>query len=102
LPGAQQALHKLLPRPSEEGETPLSGMPEAVIVAIQQPTLVLHGREDKVIPPELGLRLAAAMPNADLHLFAKCGHWVQAERFEDFIWLTERHLGGAVELRARA
>ncbi len=92
IPGAQEGLRKLLAKPNEEGDTPLSGMPESVVASIQAPILVLHGREDRVIPMEMGLRIAKAAPQADLHLFGRCGHWVQAERFEDFVALTRRHL----------
>lgn len=93
IPGAQEGLRKLLVEPNPDGDTPLSGMPEKVVANIEVPTLVLHGREDKVIPVEMGLRLAKNMPNADLHMFGKCGHWVQAERSADFIRLVRAHLG---------
>jgi 2-hydroxy-6-oxo-octa-2,4-dienoate hydrolase len=93
IPGAQEGLRNLLVEPKSEGDTPLSGMPETMVAGIQHPTLVLHGRDDKVIPIEMGLRLARAMPNADLHMFGRCGHWVQAERFDDFVALTRRHFG---------
>ena len=93
IPGAQEGLRKLLAAPLPEGETPLSGMPEAVVARIMHPTLVLHGREDRVIPVEMGLRLANNIPNAELHMFGHCGHWVQAERHDAFIALTLRHLG---------
>jgi 2-hydroxy-6-oxo-octa-2,4-dienoate hydrolase len=93
IPGAQEGLRKLLAEPSEEGETILSGMPEAMVAGLPHPTLILHGREDKVVPPELGLRLANAIPRAELHLFGQCGHWVQAERFDAFLALTRRHFG---------
>lgn len=93
IPGAQEGLRKLLAKPNEEGDTPLSGMPEAVAAKICHPTLVLHGREDKVIPVEMGLRLGRNIPNAQFHMFGQCGHWVQAERFDDFVTLTRHHLG---------
>lgn len=93
IPGAQEGLRKLLVKPNEEGDTPLSGMPEHVVAGIEHPTLVLHGREDRVIPLEMGLRLGRAMPNAEFHMFGRCGHWVQAERFAAFVALTRRHLG---------
>lgn len=96
VPGAQEGLRKLLAKPNDEGDTPLSGMPETVVATIQHPTLVLHGREDQVIPVEMGLKLGRAMPNAELHMFGKCGHWVQAERFAEFVALTRRHLGAAL------
>ncbi|MEG3178760.1 alpha/beta hydrolase [Sphingomonas sp. RB3P16] len=94
IPGAQEGLRKLLVEPRPEGDTPLSGMPEHVVAKIIQPTLVLHGREDKVISVEMGLRLARAIPNAELHMFGQCGHWVQAERFDAFVALARRHLKG--------
>ncbi len=93
IPGAQEGLRKLLAEPSPEGETILSGMPEAMVAGLQHRTLILHGREDKVVPPELGLRLAQSIPQAELHLFGQCGHWVQAERFDAFLALTRRHFG---------
>jgi 2-hydroxy-6-oxo-octa-2,4-dienoate hydrolase len=92
IPGAQEGLRKLLAQPNDSGDTQLSGIPEDAVAQLTQPTLVLHGREDRVVPPELGLRLANAIPNADLHLFGQCGHWVQAERFDSFVNLTQRHL----------
>lgn len=95
IPGAQEGLRKLLVKPNDEGDTPLSGMPEAVVAGIVHPTLVLHGREDRVIPVEMGLKLGQAIPNAQFHMFGQCGHWVQAERFDDFVALTQRHLVGA-------
>ena len=96
IPGAQEGLRKLLVKPADEGDTPLSGMPEAVVAGIQHPALVLHGREDHVIPVEMGIRLARTMPNAQLHMFGKCGHWVQSERYDDFVMLARRHLGAAL------
>lgn len=93
IPGAQEGLRKLLAKPAEEGDTILSGMPETVVANIEHPTLVLHGREDRVIPVEMGIKLARAMPNAELHMFGKCGHWVQSERAAQFLALTREHLG---------
>lgn len=95
IPGAQEGLRKLLAKPSDEGDTPLSGMPEAIAAKIIHPTLVLHGREDRVIPLELGMRIAHAVPDAQMHIFGQCGHWVQAERFDDFVALARRHLASA-------
>ena len=91
IPGAQEGLRNLLVKPNEDGDTPLSGMPEHVVAKIEVPTLVLHGREDNVVPTEMGFRLGRSMPNADLHVFAKCGHWVMAERPEEFKQLVINH-----------
>jgi 2-hydroxy-6-oxo-octa-2,4-dienoate hydrolase len=87
-PGAQEALRKLIPKPNAEGPTLVKGFPEHVVAKIAAPTLVLHGREDKVVPPACGQLLARAIPRADLHLFGQCGHWVQTERRADFLRLV--------------
>ncbi|WP_208453250.1 MULTISPECIES: alpha/beta fold hydrolase [Burkholderia] len=92
-PGAQDALRKLIPKPSDEGATVVRGFPASAVAGIEAPTLVLHGREDKVVPPECGFLLAQHIPNADLHLFAKCGHWVQTERRADFLRLVADFIG---------
>lgn len=91
IPGAQEGLRKLLAKPNEQGETPLSGVPEHVVANILHPTIVLHGREDKVVPTEMGFRLGRAMPNADLHILANCGHWVMAEHPQKFLDLVLSH-----------
>ncbi|WP_409428675.1 alpha/beta fold hydrolase [Mycobacterium sp. SMC-11] len=48
------------------------------------PTLVLWGRDDKVNRPSGGPLLANLMPNADLVMTARTGHWMQWERAELF------------------
>jgi len=92
--GAQEALRKLLPRPDDEGETMVKGFPEAALQKITAPTLVLHGREDRVVPLECGIRLVENIPNADLFVFGRCGHWVQSEQRDKFIHLVRMFVGG--------
>lgn len=92
-PGAQEAARKLLPKPNESGPTLVKGVPEASLAKIQHPTLVLHGREDRVIPFELGLRLLRCIPDAQMHAFGRCGHWVQIERRKEFLELVSSFAG---------
>lgn len=87
-PGAQDALRKLIPKPNAEGPTMVKGFPATSLANIQAPTLVLHGREDNVVPTECGFLLAQTIPNAELHLFGKCGHWVQTEHGPRFLELV--------------
>lgn len=91
-PGAQDGLRKLLPAPAEEGETVVKGFPAAALAKVEAPTLVVHGREDRVVPPECGLLIANSVPNADLHLFGQCGHWVQSEQPTRFVALVRHFL----------
>ncbi|HVX20546.1 MAG TPA: alpha/beta fold hydrolase [Acidimicrobiales bacterium] len=51
---------------------------------ITHPTLLLWGRDDRVIPVESGLFAARHLPRAELHIFDRCGHWVMIERREAF------------------
>ena len=82
------ALRKLIPKPNVDGPTLVKGFPEASVAKIEAPTLVLHGREDGVVPPECGFLLAKAIPRAELHLFGQCGHWVQTEHRARFLQLV--------------
>ncbi|WP_269900891.1 alpha/beta fold hydrolase [Paenalcaligenes faecalis] len=90
--GAQEALRKLIPKPAEDGPTIVRGFPVSALQKIQAPTLVVHGREDGVVPPECGILIANSVPNADLHLFGRCGHWVQSEQSRRFVALVRDFL----------
>jgi pimeloyl-ACP methyl ester carboxylesterase len=47
---------------------------------IQVPTLIIWGREDKIIPLENGMRLHEAMKNSQLVVIDRCGHDPPDER----------------------
>ncbi|MCE1241052.1 MAG: alpha/beta fold hydrolase [Azonexaceae bacterium] len=51
---------------------------------ITAPALVIWGRDDRFVPMDVGLRLIWGMPNAELHIFNKCGHWAQWEHADKF------------------
>lgn len=51
---------------------------------IAAPTLVIWGRDDRFVPLDVGLRLIAGLPNAELHVFNRCGHWAQWEHADKF------------------
>lgn len=91
-PGAQDALRKLIPKPNLDGETMVKGFPAKALSKISVPTLVVHGREDRVVPPQCGQLIAESIPDADFHMFGRCGHWVQVERAERFVKLVRNFL----------
>jgi len=62
------------------------------LAKVQAPTLVLWGADDKVNRPSGGQTLAETMPNCDLYLAARTGHWVQWERPELFNSLAVQFL----------
>lgn len=51
---------------------------------ISAQTLVIWGRDDRFVPMDIGLRLLWGMPNAELHIFNRCGHWAQWEHADKF------------------
>ena len=55
-------------------------------------TLVTWGRDDRMLPLEGAFFATRRMPNADLHIFANCGHWAQVERKDDFEAVVTRFL----------
>lgn len=59
--------------------------PEAVqnfayLPKIQCPTLLTWGRDDRVTPLDGSLVPLRLIPNAELHVFPKCGHWAMIEQ----------------------
>lgn len=55
------------------------------------PTLLVHGREDRVVPITSSLRLFEILPNADVALMGNCGHWSQIEYPHRFNQLVVDH-----------
>ncbi|MCC0017631.1 MAG: alpha/beta fold hydrolase [Rhodobiaceae bacterium] len=57
-------------------------------------TLLVYGRDDRVVPWDTCLLLLRLMPNADLHVFARSGHWAQWERAPEFNSVVANFLNG--------
>jgi 2-hydroxymuconate-semialdehyde hydrolase len=92
-PGVQESYRTMFPAPRQAGIEDLTS-DVAALAALRVPTLLVHGREDRVIPLEVSTRLSALIPNADLHVFGHCGHWTQIERKDAFNALTLAFLLG--------
>lgn len=90
-PGVQEAFAAMFPSPRQSALDALV-VDERQVGALQQPTLVLHGREDQVIPLSNSLRLLELVPRAQLHVFGQCGHWVQIEQQARFLRLVREFL----------
>lgn len=57
--------------------------PEA-LAELPHPVLLMHGRDDQIVPPEASLWLLENLRDADLLLLGRCGHWIMLERPEAF------------------
>ena len=51
---------------------------------LRQRVLLIWGREDRVNPLDGALLALKLIPRAQLHVFGRCGHWAQVERFAEF------------------
>jgi 2-hydroxymuconate-semialdehyde hydrolase len=93
-PGAHEAYRQMFPAPRQRWVDALAS-PEEAIAGLAQPTLVIHGREDRVIPPTCSQRLFGLIPRAELHMFGRCGHWTQIEHADRFNRLVADFLGAS-------
>ena len=55
---------------------------------VATPTLVVWGRDDRIVPPECGERYAKGLPNARLHVVEGAGHFVDLERPDELARLV--------------
>jgi pimeloyl-ACP methyl ester carboxylesterase len=61
---------------------------------ITAPTLLLWGRDDRTITLEGAQIMLKQIRDVQLHVFGRCGHWVQLERQRDFERLVADFLAG--------
>lgn len=82
-----------LARP-EHLENYLAGLPKgtpiptwyrlADLTRLTVPTLLIHGRDDRVVPYEHSLVLLAHIPDSRLVVLNRCGHWAMIEHPAEF------------------
>ena len=82
-PGIQEAFAQMFPAPRQNGVNSLAS-DEAAIKALPHTTLIVHGREDKVIPLASSYELFSMIQQAQIHVFGQCGHWTQIEHAARF------------------
>lgn len=93
-PGYQSTFEKLFPGTREQKMLAMI-TPEEQIRAITNEVLLIHGREDYVVPMETSERLFRLIPRAQLHLFGQCGHWSHVDHAEEFNRLVVAFYQGA-------
>lgn len=66
------------------GANPKDDLWREPLNTLTHPTLIIWGREDRVVPIDAAYLLLKTIPNASLHVFPKCGHWAQWEKADEF------------------
>jgi len=69
------------------------------LASLQTPTLILWGRDDKVNRPSGGPMLQNILPNAELVMTSRTGHWMQWERADLFNQMVDEFLSESTVFR---
>ncbi|VCU68892.1 2-hydroxymuconate semialdehyde hydrolase [Pigmentiphaga humi] len=83
-PGVQEAYADAFGHAPRQRHLEALASDEADIARIPHETLIIHGREDRVIPVSNSIKLSGLIPDSQLHLYPHCGHWTQIEKRDDF------------------
>ena len=82
-PGVQEAFAAMFPAPRQRWVDELACNTET-LSALDKQTLIIHGRDDHVIPLSVSIDLHKLINTSQLHVFGQCGHWVQIEHADRF------------------
>ncbi len=82
-PGIQEAYSAMFPAPRQPSIEALASDPDD-IAALPHETLIIHGRDDIVVPLTNSYRFLELIPRSQLHVFGQCGHWTQIEHAARF------------------
>lgn len=93
-PGVHEAYTAMFNDPRHDGSK--LGITEDQVRATTVQSLLVHGREDRVVPADVSWTMVNLLPDADLRVFARCGHWTQIERADEFNATVTHFLGRAV------
>ena len=86
-PGAQEAYSSLFPEPRQRWLDALA-TDEDALRGLPHPALIIHGREDVIVPVAQSVKFNQLIRHSELHVFGECGHWTQIEKRERFIELV--------------
>lgn len=86
-PGFQESFSAMFPAPRQRWVDALASREED-IRALPHETLVIHGRDDQVIPLSTSLTFSQWISRSQLHVYGRCGHWTQIEHAARFAQLV--------------
>ncbi len=94
-PVVRRSYEAMFPAPRQQHLDALV-LPEEAYGAMDRAILLVHGRDDVVVPLETSLWLLPRLPRVQFHVFGQCSHWVQIEKRESFNALIRSFLSGAL------
>lgn len=93
-PGFQESYAAMFPAPRQRWVDSLASQDED-IRKLPHETLIIHGREDQVLPLSNSIRLSQLILRSQLHVYGRCGHWTQIEHAQRFAQLVGNFLAEA-------
>jgi pimeloyl-ACP methyl ester carboxylesterase len=93
-PRVRESWQAMFPQPRQHwvDDLALSG---AELAAIGVPVLMVHGRDDRVVPWQVSsAQLLDLLPDSRLHVLSGCGHWTMIEKTADFLAVVQPFLAG--------
>jgi 2-hydroxymuconate-semialdehyde hydrolase len=91
-PPVRDSWAAMFPEPRQRWVDDLA-LSDAELAAIRAPVLIVHGRDDQVVPwRRSSAQLVDLLPDVRLHVIAGCGHWVMIERTADFLAVVQPFL----------
>ncbi len=94
-PVVRRSYEAMFPAPRQQHLDALV-LPEEAYRAMDRAILLVHGRDDVVVPLDTSLWLLPRLPQVQLHVFGQCSHWVQIEKRDSFNALIRAFLVGAL------
>ena len=82
----------MFPAPRQQHVDNLA-LTDSFFQSIENPTLLVHGRDDVIIPLETSYYLLERLPQVQMHVFGRCRHWIMIEHREAFNRVVADFLG---------
>ena len=92
-PDTQRSYKAMFPAPRQTVIDDLV-VPELALRRMDHSVLLVHGRDDNIVPLETSLYLLQHLAKAQLHIFGQCSHWTQIELAKKFNQLLTQFFTG--------
>jgi 2-hydroxymuconate-semialdehyde hydrolase len=91
-PDVRRSFMAMFPAPRQKVLDDLV-VPTLALRRMTHPTLLIHGRDDQIVPLETSLHLLQHLPKVQLHVYGQCSHWTQIEYAKSFNQLIGQFFG---------
>jgi len=91
-PSVRDSWAAMFPAPRQRWVDDLA-LAGAELAAVRQPVLMVHGRDDRVVPWRSSSEpLVDLLPDCRLHVIGGCGHWTMIEKTAEFLAVVQPFL----------